>query len=198
MTNTSRSIREPEVPFTPRRGLSAWEWTRLGLLCQNKDPEELLRLRIHPACGSAGASSWALTIIWSVDSGWFEAHPADSRRSSFIYDDTEDRYLAPPIARAIIDRCLYGVDIDPEAVEIARMSLALRYLDRTAGLDGEPHRSLKGIGRNIRQGNSLIGADIEASASIRRRLSGKRCLSIGKSKRLVSGRSWPKAVSMPS
>jgi len=133
----------------------------LAPLTKNKDPEELLRLRIlDPACGSAGFLLGVYDYLEARILAWFEAHPADSRRSSFLIDDTEERYLAPPTARAIIDQCLYGVDIDPEAVEIARMSLALRYLDRTVGLDGEPHLLLKGIGRNIRQGNSLVGTDI--------------------------------------
>jgi hypothetical protein len=62
--------------------------------------------------------------------------------------------------RAIVNNCICGVDIDAEAVEVARMSLALRYLERTATTAGEPHLLLKGIGLNIRQGNSLVGPDI--------------------------------------
>jgi hypothetical protein len=133
----------------------------LAPLTKNRNPEELLRLRIlDPACGSAGFLLGVYDFLEGRILSWFEAHPADSRRSSFLIDEADERYLAPPIARTIIDQCLYGVDIDPEAVEIARMSLALRYLDRTAGLDGEPRLLLKGIGRNIRQGNSLVGPDI--------------------------------------
>ncbi|TRZ92734.1 hypothetical protein D4R89_00740 [bacterium] len=133
----------------------------LAPLIKNKNPEEILGLRVlDPACGSAGFLLGVYDFLETQILAWFEAHPADSRRLSFLVEDADERFLAPPISRAIIDRCLYGVDIDPEAVEIARMSLALRYLDRTAGLDGEPHLLLKGIGRNIRQGNSLVGPDI--------------------------------------
>jgi hypothetical protein len=133
----------------------------LAPLTKNKSPEELLRLRVlDPACGSAGFLMGVYDYLEAQILAWFEAHPTDPRRLSFLVEEADERYLAPPIARAIIDHCLYGVDIDPEAVEIARMSLALRYLDRTAGFDGEPHLLLKGIGRNIRQGNSLVGPDI--------------------------------------
>ena len=66
----------------------------------------------------------------------------------------------PRIAHDIINNCICGVDIDPEAVEVARMSLALRYLEQTSSMSGEPHLLLKGIGLNIRQGNSLVGPDI--------------------------------------
>lgn len=133
----------------------------LAPLTKNKNPEEILRLRVlDPACGSAGFLLGVYDYLEARILAWFEAHPADPRRSSFLVEESDERNLAPSIARSIIDQCLYGVDIDPEAVEIARMSLALRYLDRTTGLDGEPHLLLKGIGRNIRQGNSLVGPDI--------------------------------------
>lgn len=68
--------------------------------------------------------------------------------------------------KAIINNCLYGVDINPEAVEVAKMSLSLKLIDNYApkdfgvvGLLGS--QILKGIGENIRCGNSLVGADIE-------------------------------------
>lgn len=68
--------------------------------------------------------------------------------------------------KAIVNNCLYGVDINPEAVEVAKMSLSLKLIDDYApkdfgivGLYGS--QILKGIGENIRCGNSLVGADIE-------------------------------------
>ncbi|MGN0237907.1 MAG: Eco57I restriction-modification methylase domain-containing protein [Lepagella sp.] len=68
--------------------------------------------------------------------------------------------------KAIINNCLYGVDINPEAVEVAKMSLSLKLIENYApqdfgvvGLFGS--QILKGIGENIRCGNSLVGPDIE-------------------------------------
>lgn len=68
--------------------------------------------------------------------------------------------------KAIINNCLYGVDINPEAVEVAKMSLSLKLIDNyepkdfgTVGILGP--QILKGIGKNIRCGNSLVGSDIE-------------------------------------
>lgn len=67
--------------------------------------------------------------------------------------------------RAVINRCLYGVDINPEAVEVAKMSLSLKLIDdyqpadfSAAGLLGA--QILRGIGANIRCGNSLVGEDV--------------------------------------
>ncbi len=68
--------------------------------------------------------------------------------------------------KAIINNCIYGVDINPEAVEVAKLSLSLKLIDDyspkdfgTVGLLGS--QILKGIGTNIKCGNSLVGADIE-------------------------------------
>ena len=68
--------------------------------------------------------------------------------------------------KAIINNCIFGVDINPEAVEVAKLSLSLRIVDKyqpkdfgTVGLLGS--QILNGIGANIKCGNSLVGADIE-------------------------------------
>lgn len=68
--------------------------------------------------------------------------------------------------KAIIDNCIFGVDIDPEAVEVAKMSLSLKIIDTSEypesyneiGIFG--NKILNGIGNNIRCGNSLVESDI--------------------------------------
>lgn len=67
--------------------------------------------------------------------------------------------------RAIINRCLYGVDINPEAVEVAKMSLSLKLIDNylpadfsAVGLLGS--QILQGVGANILCGNSLVDSNV--------------------------------------
>ena len=69
--------------------------------------------------------------------------------------------------KTIINNCLFGVDIDPEAVEVARMSLSLKVIDsytpilfEAAGLLG--YQILNKIGENIKCGNTLVEEDILA------------------------------------
>lgn len=71
--------------------------------------------------------------------------------------------------RAILNSCIYGVDINPEAVEVAKMSLSLKLIDNylpsdfgAVGILGS--QILKGVGENIRCGNSLVGEDIQTFA----------------------------------
>lgn len=83
-----------------------------------------------------------------------------------LYADLEYPVLNINGRRKLINNCIYGVDINPEAVEVSKMSLCLRLIDNyspedfdTVGLLGS--QILKGIGANIRCGNSLVGTDIE-------------------------------------
>jgi len=134
----------------------------LGPLTEHADPETILGLRIlDPACGSASFLLGVYDHLEDAILEWARAHPRDKRREGVVVDDAEGLRLSVQTSRRIIEGCLHGVDIDPNAVEVARMSLALRHLRRSAGdLPEEPRDLLAGIGRNIRQGNSLVGPDI--------------------------------------
>ena len=128
---------------------------------RDRDPDQLLALRIvDPACGSGSFLLGVLEYLERALLAWFAAHPDDPRRTTYLADSPDERRLAPPVVRKLIDDCLFGVDIDPEAVEVARMSLALCYLERCARDEpGEPTDLLRGIGLNIRHGNSLVGPE---------------------------------------
>jgi len=68
--------------------------------------------------------------------------------------------------RQIINNCIYGIDIDPEAYEVAKMSLSLKVIDNLnsienyEGLGVFGSKILNSIGENIKCGNTLIGLDI--------------------------------------
>ncbi|HOQ72484.1 MAG TPA: hypothetical protein PK933_07095 [Smithellaceae bacterium] len=63
-------------------------------------------------------------------------------------DDFEIRTKAI-LRRHIVERCLYGVDIDPMAVELCRLSLWIETMDRTLPFSFLDHK--------IKCGNSLVG-----------------------------------------
>lgn len=133
----------------------------LGPLAQGLAPEQIFALRIvDPSCGSGSFLLGTFDWIEARLLDWVRGHPADPQVPELAAPQGTDWRLLPSAVRRIIDECLHGVDIDTEAVEVARMSLALRFLERAAPELGEaPKELLKGIGRNIRQGNSLVGMD---------------------------------------
>jgi hypothetical protein len=64
-------------------------------------------------------------------------------------DDRFDERLRAVLARHIVERCLYGVDRNPMAVELARLSLWVETLDRELPFEFLDH--------NLKVGNSLVG-----------------------------------------
>jgi hypothetical protein len=63
-------------------------------------------------------------------------------------DDFEER-LKARIKRYLVERCLYGVDIDPLAVELGRLALWVETMDRTLPFGFLDHK--------LKCGNSLVG-----------------------------------------
>lgn len=68
--------------------------------------------------------------------------------------DNESKFEESQIRRDIAKECIYGVDVNPMAVELAKLSMWLETL--------APKQPLAFLDHHLRTGNSLIGADIEA------------------------------------
>lgn len=86
--------------------------------------------------------------------------------SKYFYESDTDVIVNLSGKKAIIDNCIYGVDIDPEAVEVAKMSLSLKIIDNTEYLESYNEigifgiKILNGVGCNIKCGNSIVQSDI--------------------------------------
>ncbi|MET3497865.1 Eco57I restriction-modification methylase domain-containing protein [Variovorax boronicumulans] len=128
-----------------------------------KSPAELIELKIcDPAMGSGAflvqacrwladrlveAWSWAEAAGKSVNVNGEALELADAKEP--LPRDTESRTV---IARRLIaERCLYGVDLNPLAVELAKLSIWLVTLAK-----GRPFGFLD---HNLRCGDSLLGID---------------------------------------
>lgn len=100
----------------------------------------LLRV-LDPACGSGHFLTAMLSLILRVKESLLRAIPEDV-----------DRYR---LKREIISQNLFGVDIDENAIEIARLRLWLSIIEEVK--DSEHIETLPNIDFNIIAGNSLIG-----------------------------------------
>jgi len=88
------------------------------------------------------------------------------RYKDFFFQLGDEITLTVKGKRELIDRCIYGIDIDPEAVEVARMSLSLKVIDdidfienyQELGVFGQ--KILNSVGDNISCGNTLVKSDI--------------------------------------
>ncbi|MBM7441793.1 Eco57I restriction-modification methylase domain-containing protein [Streptomyces sp. HB132] len=119
-----------------------------------KPAEELLKLRVlDPAMGSGAFLVSACRYLSDrvVDAWLRDGLPNEVRRD--VGEDDRDELLR--VARRLVaDRCLYGVDRDPMAVELAKLSLWLVTLAK-----GRPFSFLD---HALRSGDSLVGViDVE-------------------------------------
>lgn len=122
----------------------------LNPLCERKNFEDILRLKVlDPAMGSGHF------LIGVIDHLALElaTHP-DAPPMVTGDIDPEIAYWR----RRVVETCIYGVDKNPMAVELAKVSLWLHTVAK-----GKP---LSFLDHHIRCGNSLIGANIAHLANL--------------------------------
>ena len=127
----------------------------------------MARLKIlDPACGSGSFLLGAYEALIEWHRAYYAA--ADRRRTTAeaFYRDEDGRVrLTAKLKRQILLNNLFGVDIDPQAVEVTRLSLSLKALEDTRSDEAHHERTLfnqtllPDLSGNIKCGNSLIGTD---------------------------------------
>jgi N-6 DNA Methylase/Eco57I restriction-modification methylase len=140
--------------YTPRSLTEYLVRRTLAPLVRERPAEQILSLRVlDPAMGSGAFLVAACRYLAA-------AYEAAARREG----GEVDARARPDLRRAIAQRCLYGVDLNPTAVQLGRLSLWLATLAADRPLTFLDHR--------LRAGNSLIGAsvrDLVRPAATRRR-----------------------------
>ncbi|MDP2661464.1 MAG: N-6 DNA methylase, partial [Dehalococcoidia bacterium] len=142
----------------------------IGRLLKGLTPARADRLRIlDPACGSGSflIRAYQRLLDWHRDR-YVEGDPEKRSRGRkpVIYQAARGEWrLTAAERKRILLNCIYGVDIDPQAVEVTKLSLLLKVLEGesdetiTSQLLLFHERALPDLSRNIRCGNSLIGPD---------------------------------------
>lgn len=116
----------------------------LGPLVEHRSADRLLDLRIvDPAMGSGAFLVAALRYLALA---YERALVRDGQCDSWDVSDVD----RASFRRLIAQRCLFGVDANPVAVQLSRLSLWLATLAHTKPLSFLDHR--------LRAGNSLVGA----------------------------------------
>ncbi|MFF3689995.1 Eco57I restriction-modification methylase domain-containing protein [Streptomyces sp. NPDC002187] len=121
-------------------------------LVQDATPEEILNLRIcDPAMGSG---AFLVPAVHQLTEAYGEALSRAGEMLDHKLDDSE----RAAYRRLIVERCIYGVDLNPMAVELAKVSLWL-----TTAAAGKP---LSFLDAHLRCGNAVVGAAIDSWAGV--------------------------------
>lgn len=129
----------------------------MKLLCSDKTPEDIKNLKIADiACGSGVFLEEAFDYLQKSCVEWYLSYQPEH-----LIDLGNGNYKLPLMEKKeILSSCIYGVDIDIHAVEVAKFSLLIKLIeDETAPSVISCDPILPNLDKNIYYGNSLVGED---------------------------------------
>ena len=147
----------------------------VGELVKDKTPKDVARLKIvDPACGSGSFLIGAYSYLLNWHHKYYVENDLEKNlKAKKLFKDGEGNYfLSTQEKKDILLNNIHGVDIDPQAVEVTKLSLALKMLE---GENSETintqyklfaDRILPDLSSNIKCGNSLIGSDYYSDKQI--------------------------------
>lgn len=160
------------VYYTPQWVVDEVVRLTIDPLIEGKPPRALRNFRVlDPACGSGSFLLGAYARLIRHYEDYYTAHPTvDSR--SHAADDQGVRRLTAEAKAELLRNSIFGVDVDPAAVEVTTMSLYLKSLesDSPALLRMQMrfgYALLPSLYSNIRVGNSLVSTDFYAQTALR-------------------------------
>lgn len=175
LTPTHRAVVEdkPEVKkaggvfYTPDYVVKFVIKQTLDIALEGKTLTQVKRFRIvDPACGSGSflIAAYERLLQWYLD--WYLSHPGKESKAALYEDEEGNKQLAISERKRILQSCIYGVDIDRQAVEVTKLSLHLKVLEGETEQTLGPQlrlyhdRALPDLGAKIKQGNALVEPDI--------------------------------------
>ncbi len=152
------------VYYTPQYIVDYIVKNTVEKVIKKKTPKQIEKIKIlDPACGSGSFLLTAFHTLIDYHLEYYEKHPEESGQGTLFPDVIVDydgtRRLSIEKKAQILKNNIFGVDIDPQAVEIAMMSLYLKCLEGERDLPRKKEL-LPSLAKNIRCGNSLISYDI--------------------------------------
>jgi len=160
LTGESGKRKKMGIYYTPAYIVDYIVKNTVGEYIKDKEIDEILKVRIvDPACGSGSFLTRAFQELCNA----IEERLKKGEKGKDISFNFYKERLSLIQKSAILQRCIYGVDLDEKAVELAQLNLLLKLLE-----DETPEtrrRILPLMRENVKCGNSLIDdADVSDRA----------------------------------
>jgi hypothetical protein len=157
------------VYYTPTHIVEYIVQTTVGVLLKDQPPRQAAELKVvDPACGSGSflLGAYEYLLQWHLDfyTKNDPAKRAKGARPAIVQTTAGWKLTIDERKRILLDN-IYGVDIDPQAVETTKLSLLLKVLEGETQQSLQPvlrmfqGRALPDLADNIKCGNSLVGPD---------------------------------------
>ncbi|NHZ85597.1 MAG: N-6 DNA methylase, partial [Planctomycetia bacterium] len=158
------------VYYTPTYIVDYIVKNTVGELVKGKTPQQVTKLNIlDPACGSGSFLIGAYQYLLDWHRDWYSTNDPEKysrgKNPAVFKVGINDWRLTTAKRKEILLNNIYGLDIDPQAVEVSKLSLLLKVLEGESQetLNQQRklfhERALPDLGSNIKCGNSLIGPD---------------------------------------
>ncbi|MCK4398557.1 MAG: N-6 DNA methylase, partial [Methanophagales archaeon] len=156
------------VYYTPQYIVDYIVKNTVGKLVEGngKTPEEIAAIKIlDPACGSGSFLIGAYTYLLRYHLDWYLNNKPKQHKDAVFQVRENEWYLTTAEKKRILLNNIFGVDIDPQAVEVTKLSLLLKVLEHESreSIDQQVKLGLEGVlpnlEGNVKCGNSLIGSD---------------------------------------
>lgn len=154
--------------YTPKHIVDYIVENTLGKQIKGKSPKEIEKIKIiDPACGSGSFLISSYTYLLTYHLEYYLNNPSKYKKEIFQYKDGK-YYISTEIKKKILMNNIFGVDLDPQAVEVTKLSLLLKVLEHETKdsinqqLKLFQERVLPNLDDNIKCGNSLVGYDFYA------------------------------------
>lgn len=168
------------VYYTPSYIVDYIVKATIGSHIGNKSPTQLAGGKrncpfrvLDMACGSGSFLLGAYQYLLDHCLKWYIDHKPTTHKKAVYNDPKSGEWrLTNEEKKRILTTHLFGVDLDPQAVEVSKLSLLLKALegenDATLSMQMKLFhgRALPNLSANIKCGNSLIGTDIFAGTLI--------------------------------
>jgi type I restriction-modification system DNA methylase subunit len=155
------------VYYTPSYIVDYIVKNTVGRFIDGKSTKQIANLRIlDPACGSGSFLIGAYEYLLEWHRDWYISDGAEkwvAKKDPRLFQGRNGWQLTTAEKKRILLNNIHGVDIDPQAVEVTKLSLLLKVLEEenaeTIGknLSLFHERALPDLSNNIKCGNSLIG-----------------------------------------